>query len=335
MRAASKSRGVSKIPVRRVLWFCACNLLAATLAAQCTNPTQVPNGTYTSGDHSATDNNALSASSFAISGSATATLVAGNCIQLLPNLHASAIGATVPTTFHYTSRRVKLAALGMLSSSLLVAGSGGSLTGSVGDDSGHPVAGARVLISYAPSIKPPVPAPPVMTGPLAAMITAHANGTFHADSLAPGQHMACAEASTPGYLDPCHWSASAPNSVSAGQTTSGVKIAMARGSVLRVHVDDPQQLLKPVVGPVDLDFEVHVVTSKGVHYSAPIQSSTAVGRDHVITIPFDSPVSLRVLSAHFTVNDQLGKSFAPAGTSVSVPAGTSPAAIGVTVTGKK
>src|SRR5208283_681955 len=100
MRAASKSRGVSKILVRPALWFCACNVLAAALAAQCTNPTQVPNGTYTSGDHSQVDNNALSAANVALSGSATATFVAGNCIQLLPGFHASAIGATVPTTFH-------------------------------------------------------------------------------------------------------------------------------------------------------------------------------------------------------------------------------------------
>jgi hypothetical protein len=100
MRAASKSRDVSKILIRPALWFCACNLLAACLAAQCTNPTQVPNGTYTSGDHSATDNNALSASTVVLSGGASATYVAGNCIQLLPGFHASAIGATVPTTFH-------------------------------------------------------------------------------------------------------------------------------------------------------------------------------------------------------------------------------------------
>ena len=100
MRAASKSRGVSKILVRPALWFCACNVLAAALAAQCTNPTQVPNGTYTSGDHSQVDNNALSAANVVLSGGATATYVAGNCIQLLPGFHASAIGATVPTTFH-------------------------------------------------------------------------------------------------------------------------------------------------------------------------------------------------------------------------------------------
>jgi hypothetical protein len=35
------------------------------------------------------------------------------------------------------------------------------------DDSGHSVAGSSVLISYAPSIKSPVSAPPVSTGPLA------------------------------------------------------------------------------------------------------------------------------------------------------------------------
>jgi len=60
----------------------------------------VPDGTYTSGDRSAMANNALSASNFVISASASATFVAGNCIQLLPGFHASAIGATVPTTFH-------------------------------------------------------------------------------------------------------------------------------------------------------------------------------------------------------------------------------------------
>jgi hypothetical protein len=100
MRAASKSRGMSPILIRPALWFCACHLLAAALTAQCTNPAQVPNGIYTSGDHSATDNNALSASNLVISGGATATLVAGNCIQLLPGFHASAMGATVATTFH-------------------------------------------------------------------------------------------------------------------------------------------------------------------------------------------------------------------------------------------
>jgi hypothetical protein len=102
VRVASKSRGVTKILARPVLWFCACNLLTAILAADCSSlsPRGVPDGTYTSGDHSQVDGNALSAANVGLSGGATATFVAGNCIQLLPNFHASAIGATVPTTFH-------------------------------------------------------------------------------------------------------------------------------------------------------------------------------------------------------------------------------------------
>lgn len=235
----------------------------------------------------------------------------------------------------YRCRWSYMLALAILVAHCLLAANTGAI-GSVVDDTGHAVAGVRVMISYAPSIKSPVPAPPVITGALAAMVTADATGTFHADGLAPDRYIACAEALTPGYLDPCHWSTSAPAfTVSAGQTTSGVKIVMAKGSVLRVHVDDPQQLLKPVAGPVDLDFEIHVVTSRGVRYSAPIQSSTALGRDHAITIPFDTSVSVRVLAAHLAVNDQSGKLFAALGTSVNVPTGTTPSVIGLIVTGKK
>jgi hypothetical protein len=173
----------------------------------------------------------------------------------------------------------------------------------------------------------------VITGPLVAIVAADASGSFQADGLAPGQYIACAEA-TPGLLDPCHWSASAPNfTVSAGQTTSGVKIVMAKGPAVWVHVNDPQQLLKSVTGPVDLDLQIHVVTSKGVHYSAPIQSSTATGRDQVITIPFGTSVSLQVLAAHLAISDQSGNPFPALGTAINVPAGATPAVIGLTVTG--
>jgi hypothetical protein len=82
-------------------------------------------------------------------------------------------------------------ALGVLGAHCLLAANS-SVTGSVVDDSGHPVAGVRVLISHAPSIKPPVAAPPVITGSLAAMVTADANGAFHAGGLAPDQYIACA-----------------------------------------------------------------------------------------------------------------------------------------------
>jgi len=221
---------------------------------------------------------------------------------------------------------------------LAASGTGpGAVTGSVVDDDGKPVAGARVLISHAPPTSTrPFIAPPVVTGPLATMVVADARGSFSADGLAPGQYIACAETTEQGLLDPCHWAAYAPGfMLSAGQTASGVKVVMAKGPVLQIHIDDPLKLLKAVTGPVDFDFEIHVVTGKGLNYSAPIQSSTAAGRDHAITIPFDSPVTLRVMSAHLAVNDQSGKPISPLGTTINVSAGTTPAVVELTVTGKK
>jgi hypothetical protein len=73
-------------------------IIAKGLSAACTNPTQVPGGSYVAGDHSATANNALSATTFAVSNSATATFVAGNCIELGTGFRATA--GTAPTTFH-------------------------------------------------------------------------------------------------------------------------------------------------------------------------------------------------------------------------------------------
>jgi len=115
----------------------------------------------------------------------------------------------------------------------------------------------------------------------------------------------------------------------------GHKIVMAKGAVLRVHIDDPQKLLKQVTGPVDFDFEVHILTGKGLHYSAPIQSSIAGGRDHAITIPFGCPVTLRTAGAHFVVNDASGKPLSAEGMAINVPAGTVPSTIGLAIAGNK
>src|SRR4051812_32125738 len=79
-------------------WF-ASNALAAVLSAQCTNPTPtpIPNQTLTSGSATITDNNALAADAFAVSGTAVVTFVAGNCIHLRNGFHATAGSAN---TFH-------------------------------------------------------------------------------------------------------------------------------------------------------------------------------------------------------------------------------------------
>jgi hypothetical protein len=55
----------------------------------------------------------------------------------------------------------------------------GTIQGSVVDDTGKPVAGARVLISLAlTAAARPFPPPPVVTGPLVATVTADSRGAL-------------------------------------------------------------------------------------------------------------------------------------------------------------
>jgi len=94
---ASKLRKVLSALHRPALWLCSCHLLALGLAAQCINPTQVPNQTISSGTATYSDNNALRAIDVIINGSASVTFVAGNCLELKSGFRATA--GTASTTF--------------------------------------------------------------------------------------------------------------------------------------------------------------------------------------------------------------------------------------------
>ncbi|MEK7995031.1 MAG: malectin domain-containing carbohydrate-binding protein, partial [Planctomycetota bacterium] len=97
-RTAPTFAVIAKAVVRTALWFCASNLLAAVLAAQCTNVSQVPNQTISSGTPCYSNNNTLTASEVIIYGSASVSFVAGQSIHLQPGFQATA--GTAGTTFH-------------------------------------------------------------------------------------------------------------------------------------------------------------------------------------------------------------------------------------------
>ena len=94
----SNFRGVVSAVVWPALWFCAWNLLATALAAQCTNVSQVPNQTISSGTSCYSNNDTLTAAGVTINGSASVTFVGGHTVHLAPGFHATA--GTAGTTFH-------------------------------------------------------------------------------------------------------------------------------------------------------------------------------------------------------------------------------------------
>lgn len=105
MTTPPKFLGAASLLRRVALCFCAANLLAGLLTAQCANPT-VASGQYTSGTYSWSDAYAVTASSFLVSGAAYVWFAAGNCISLTagsgpnPGFDANARNATASTTFH-------------------------------------------------------------------------------------------------------------------------------------------------------------------------------------------------------------------------------------------
>ncbi len=98
MRTAPRFAVVAKGLVRPALWFCVSNLLAGALAAQCTDVSQVPNQTISSGTVCYSNNDTLTAAGVTINGSASVTFVAGHTVHLTPGFRATA--GTAGTTFH-------------------------------------------------------------------------------------------------------------------------------------------------------------------------------------------------------------------------------------------
>jgi hypothetical protein len=203
------------------------------------------------------------------------------------------------------------------------------------DDSGAPVPQARVFVAQAPSpAAHQVAGLPLMTGPQMLKVTADANGQFAAGNLPAGEYVACAQSPKPGLLDPCHWSTSAPKfTIAAGAITQGVRVIMAKGAVIPIHLADPQQLLKPAANATPLDCQIHLVTAKGMRYLAAIVAATATGRDHAVTVPFGTPFQLQVVSPHLTVNDATGAPAIAPGAVITATSASAIATVNYTVAG--
>ncbi len=209
-----------------------------------------------------------------------------------------------------------------------------AITGTVVDDTGNPVAAARVLISHSAS-GPRFAAPPTVTGPLATTTVTDQTGSFVVADLAPGEYVACAQTTPPGLLDPCHWAASAPTFVVAvGQPTQSLKIVMTKGAVVPIHVADPTGVLSnSVTSAMAPTFQIHVVTGKGLHYNAPVQAQSATSWDYAATVPYNIPLSIRVVSAGALVADQAGNALPSGGSPVTILSGATPSPITFTITG--
>jgi len=166
-------------------------------------------------------------------------------------------------------------------------GATASITGVVRAADGTPIANAT--LSYGQIAPPRHNAPAAMIPPVASVVSA-SDGSFSIQNLNAGVFLVCVSVVNSTYLDPCHWSTSAPTfTLTAGLATSNTLIQPAKGQQVQVIINDPQQNFANEGTMPNAHLRLGVRAVSGTFQSELPTSSNTPGRNYPITIPLDSP----------------------------------------------
>ena len=168
--------------------------------------------------------------------------------------------------------------------------SDGSIQGSVTDVGGKAVSGAFVVAT-----------PQGSSGGATLTTTTGTSGAFSFPHAQPGIYLVCVQ--TPGttYLNPCHWSATPTVTVAAGKVGSS-NIQLAKGAVLHVRVNDPDQH----VAKGDGNFVVGVRGPSLLFHPLVQSSNDPGGMSFDVAIPLATALKLEISSDHLQFADQNG-----------------------------
>lgn len=206
-------------------------------------------------------------------------------------------------------------------------GQTGRITGTIVDDSGTPIQGARVAASLWSSAKPIsfVPGRPPAFMPVPAKALSGSKGEFQVEGLFAGTYYVCVEKPEGAILNPCLW-ADPPASVDVaeGATTSGVSVAAAKGVTINVRVHDEKGLLS--ANPAKDDVRVGI--SRRTFIPGRISGRDPAGRTMSVIVPRGQAASISVSSSAFALADDKGAALANTTIQVSrdtvANAGTAP-----------
>ncbi len=189
----------------------------------------------------------------------------------------------------------------------------GSIQGTVVGSDGTPLAGARVSAGLKANVAT-IKAPPTLLTKITNSVTASPGNTFSVSGLPAGAYVLCAETSSPGWLDPCHWSANMPViNLAAGQNLAGQTVVMTKGAVVQVRINDPSKVLTTLPGAFTHDVEVLALGANNLYYNARVISTDATGRTHELTLPFNASHTFIVRSQQFALADSNGAALPAAG----------------------
>jgi hypothetical protein len=189
-------------------------------------------------------------------------------------------------------RKLLLAAL-IPVSILLSQSNPGAIRGTVADDKGHAISGAIVtaqLRALPPSSKTAVTA---------------SDGSFQLTSLPAGPYVLCAQVTAGGYLDPCQWTATPPAATVAAAQVS-VNITLPKGSIVKVRMQDAnRQMSQKTKDGRQPHLLIGLPTPRGFS-PAHLTHQDSAGSDFEVTVPFDTNLTMHVVSRDLKLGDGRG-----------------------------
>jgi hypothetical protein len=148
----------------------------------------------------------------------------------------------------------------------------------------------------------------VRTGfpPFSANAAVDGLGVYALAGLPAGTYNICASYSGDGYLDPCQWNSIPPTvTLTAGQALTGHTVKLTPGSVLKIQVQDPNQVLSNAVSagkPANVSAGVFGAFNM-FHPAHLVGKDSSGNSNYQITIPRDTFLAIHITSAHFKLGD--------------------------------
>ena len=144
--------------------------------------------------------------------------------------------------------------------------------------------------------------------PFRQTVESAANGSFQIRNLPAGTYSLCVRFSSGAYLDSCEWGQTASSVVlAAGQQSMGNTLRPLTGSIVKVRIQDTAQALfqKASTGATP-DLRMGVFARPGVFYPARLVRRDIRGADFELPVPFNTPLSLTVVSKSLRLTDATG-----------------------------
>ena len=102
-------------------------------------------------------------------------------------------------------------------------------------------------------------------------------------------------------------------------------VPLKHGHTLQIHVNDPKGLLPAPIGTTGANhLAIHVIGPSGLAQPVPIVSRSATSRDHLLVVPYDTPLKLLIHSSTFALKDAGSKGLNATSTTNFTASSTSP-----------